>query len=145
VDSEVVALDEAGRPSFNALQNYSNRAPLLYYAFDLLAWRGKNVRNLPLIRRREFLRDSALAGVSDPVRYSGTRAASATEVIEAARRQGLESIVAKRVTSVYEPGKRSGAWVKFKVNKGQELIVAATGLGKTTSTNSRSAITRVTS
>jgi bifunctional non-homologous end joining protein LigD len=130
VDGEVVALDGSGMPSFNVLQNYSGEAPLLYYAFDLLAWRGKNVRNLPLVRRRELLRDSVLAAVRDPVRFSASLPASAGEVIEAARRQGLEGIVAKRTTSVYEPGKRSGAWVKFKVNKGQELVIGGYRPGK---------------
>ena len=56
VDGEVVALDEAGRPLFNALQNYgSSKAPLLYYVFDVLTIRGRDVTGEPLSSRREFL------------------------------------------------------------------------------------------
>ncbi|HET8550625.1 MAG TPA: hypothetical protein VFL57_21590 [Bryobacteraceae bacterium] len=95
---------------------------MLYYAFDLLAWRGRNTSKLPLARRRELLK-TALANVADPVRYSESLAAAPDDLIRAAREQGLEGIVAKRATSVYEPGQRSGAWIKVKVNQRHELVI----------------------
>ncbi len=59
LDGEIVALDPKGRPSFNLLQN--TKGPVLYYAFDLLAWKGKSLVGLPLNQRRVLL-GQALAG-----------------------------------------------------------------------------------
>ena len=123
VDGEVIALDADGRPSFNVLQNArSPKVPLLYYAFDLIAWRGRDVSKLPLARRQEML-SAALANAGDPIRLSVALKAAPDDLIRAAREQGLEGIVAKRATSVYEPGQRSGAWQKVKVNQSHELVV----------------------
>ena len=131
VDGEIVALDPQGRPSFNILQNHlSSRVPLLFYAFDLLAYRGKDVRGLPLSTRRELLRDFALKNIGDAVRFSEDIQAPAADLIAAAREQGLEGIVAKRLSSLYEAGKRSGAWVKVKVSQGQELVIGGYRPGK---------------
>jgi bifunctional non-homologous end joining protein LigD len=120
VDGEIVALDESGRPSFNLLQNGGGAN--VFYAFDLLAWKGKSLLGLPLEQRRTLL-GQALAGLGDPVRLSETLDADPDALIAAARAQGLEGLIAKRANSIYEPGQRSGAWVKFKVNKGQELVI----------------------
>lgn len=131
LDGEVVALDESGRPSFNILQNHrTTSSPVHYYAFDLLAYRGKSLLQLPLATRRELLERSALAPLSDPVRLSQTLDASAREVARAAKEQGLEGVVAKRADSIYEPGKRSGAWVKYKIQQGQELVIGGYIPGK---------------
>jgi bifunctional non-homologous end joining protein LigD len=124
LDGEIVAPDERGRPSFNALQNWrSAKQPILFYAFDLLAYRGKDVRGLPFAERRRLLEEFALSGLRDPVRLSPTLHESASELVKAAREQGLEGIVAKRTDSVYESGKRTGAWSKLKTAQGQELVV----------------------
>lgn len=123
IDGEVIALDDQGRPSFNVLQNQRTTSlPIFYYAFDLLAWRGENLLDKPLTTRRNKLRQ-AMGGLADPIRISETLLASPRELIAAAREQGLEGVVAKRANSRYEPGRRSGAWVKFKVNRGQELVI----------------------
>lgn len=123
-DGEVVALDAEGRPSFNVLQNSrSSKTPLLYYVFDLLAYRGRSLLNLPLSQRRELLESDALRGLSAPILHSATLRAAPADLLAAAREQGLEGIVAKRLGSVYEAGKRSGAWVKVRVSKGQELVI----------------------
>jgi bifunctional non-homologous end joining protein LigD len=123
VDGEVIAVDPQGRPSFNVLQNArSPDVPLLYYAFDLLAWRGKDTTKLPLTRRRELL-EAALTNVPDPVRFSDELDAPPDDLIRAAREQGLEGIVAKRANSIYEPGQRSGAWQKVKTHQSHELVI----------------------
>jgi bifunctional non-homologous end joining protein LigD len=123
VDGEIVALDEQGRPSFNRLQNRRlDRDTLLFYAFDLLVFRGKQVINEPLRRRRELL-SLALSNAREPVRLSAPLHASADALIGAAREHNLEGIIAKRLDSRYEPGKRSGAWVKVKVSLDQELVI----------------------
>jgi ATP-dependent DNA ligase len=98
--------------------------------FDLLAFRRKNVMAVPLRDRRELLKSRVLAPAADPIRYSETLEASADDIIAAARQYGLEGVIAKRATISYEPGKRSGAWVKYKVNKGHELVIGGYRPGK---------------
>lgn len=123
LDGEVVAFNDAGRPSFQLLQNtHGPNNDVYYYAFDILEYQGRSLLKRPLSKRREVLRE-ALSGQSDPLRLSETLTADAQSLVRAAREQGLEGLVAKRANSLYEPGQRSGAWVKFKVNRGQELVV----------------------
>jgi bifunctional non-homologous end joining protein LigD len=124
VDGEVVAVDEKGRPSFAALQrSRSRRASIYFYAFDLLALDGKDVRNLSLIERRSLLQQKLFEPNRGPVRLSEVFEVSVARLVKAVKRQGLEGIVAKREDSRYEAGQRSGAWIKFKTNKGQELVI----------------------
>ncbi len=124
VDGELVVLDENGKPSFTALQN-SRFTPdeLYFYVFDLVALHGKDVRKLSLLERRSLLERHALVGMRDPVRLSPVFKESAAELVAAAKRAGLEGVIAKRVDSRYESGERSGAWLKFKTNQGQELVI----------------------
>ena len=124
VDGEVVALDDQGRPSFSALQKFTYAPGSLYfYAFDLLVFKGKDVRKLPLSQRRVLLEKHALQGMRDPVRLSQVFKVSAKQLIEGAKQAGLEGVIAKRASSKYESGERSGAWLKYKTNKGQELVI----------------------
>ena len=124
VDGEVVALDDTGKPSFSALQNSlrDNRS-LYFYAFDLLAYQGKDVRKLPLSERRKVLEEYALAGMRDPVRLSAVFNTTPRELIAAAKQNGLEGVIAKRATSNYQSGERSGAWMKYRTNQGQEFVI----------------------
>ena len=124
VDGEIVALDETGRPSFNVLQNYNHAdTPLQFYVFDLLHLAGKNLRDRALDERRELLRARVLPRMPVEILFSETLEATAGEVVAAVKKQGLEGVIAKRRASVYEPGRRSGAWVKMRINKGQELVI----------------------
>jgi ATP-dependent DNA ligase len=110
IDGEIVAYDADGRPSFNVLQNHLGDRPLLhFYAFDLLALRAKDLTEEPLEERRGLLRRKVIPLLPDSIRYSETLEASAADVVDAVRRQGLEGVVAKRRHCLYEPGKRSGA------------------------------------
>ena len=119
-----MALDETGRPSFNVLQNYNHATtPLQFYAFDLLHLAGKNLRDCPLDERRELLRAKVLPRMQGEIRFSETLEATAAEIVAAVKKQGLEGVIAKRRDSLYEPGRRSGAWVKMRINKGQELVI----------------------
>jgi bifunctional non-homologous end joining protein LigD len=120
VDGEIVALDDQGRPSFNGLQH--NMGTVVYFAFDLLAWRGKSLLGVALQDRRVVL-GQAFANIGEPIRISQPLQADVDSLVAAARDQGLEGLIAKRVDSFYEAGKRSGSWVKFKVNKVQELVI----------------------
>jgi bifunctional non-homologous end joining protein LigD len=131
VDGEIVAMDSNGRPSFTLLQKAAGRKRELYfYAFDLIAYRGKDVRALPLSERRDILEKHALAELSDPVRISRVFDVDADKLIRVAREKELEGIVAKRADSRYESGQRSGAWVKYKTSQGHELVIAGYKPGK---------------
>lgn len=124
VDGEVVVLDHQGRPSFSDLQNSRFKPEDLYfYAFDLLAFKGKDLRKLTLVERRELLENHALRGMRDPIRISPIFDASPDKLIAAATKSGLEGVIGKRADSRYESGERSGAWVKYKTNQGQELVI----------------------
>src|ERR1051325_3148228 len=124
LDGELVVLDESGKPSFAVLQKHKFRPEALhFYAFDLIAYKGKDLRKLPLVDRRMVLEKSALTRMREPVRLSSVFPTSASRLIAAARKSGLEGVVAKRGDSRYESGERSGAWLKFKTNKGQELVI----------------------
>lgn len=123
LDGEIVAVDESGKPVFNVLQHFKpGRATLIYYAFDILAYRGRDLRGLTLRERRRIL-DSVINTQDGPVRISPALDAEPPDLIAAVRQQGLEGLIAKRLSSRYESGERTGNWVKFKTNQGQELVV----------------------
>jgi bifunctional non-homologous end joining protein LigD len=124
IDGEIVALDDTGRPSFNLLQNHaSNKYTLVFYAFDLLHLAGKSLMREPLLVRRNLLRTEVMPRLREPIRFSETLRASPADLIRVVREQGLEGIVAKRLDSSYEAGRRSGAWVKMRINQRQELVI----------------------
>jgi DNA ligase D-like protein (predicted ligase) len=125
IDGEVVALDKDGKPSFNTLQNYGSAgAPLHFYIFDLLILEGRDVMGEPLVKRRELLEEHVLPKLAEPIRYSPVLEAKLEDLIRSVKAQGLEGLVAKRRNSQYEPGLRSGAWQKMRVNQGQEFVIA---------------------
>ena len=124
IDGEVVAFDETGKPSFNVLQNYgSSPTAIFYYAFDVLVLRGRDVMSEPLVARRALLENRILPKLRDPIRYSRELKASLPDLIVSVKAQGLEGLVAKRRSGVYEPGQRSGSWQKMRVNQGQEFVI----------------------
>jgi DNA ligase D-like protein (predicted ligase) len=122
IDGELVALGKDGRPDFNMLQNFrSAEANITYYAFDILVHKNRDLTMLPLSERREILRTIikpakhiALSEVSDQ---------TAAEMLQFVRSHGLEGIIAKRSDSVYQPGLRTGAWSKHRINLGQEFVI----------------------
>jgi bifunctional non-homologous end joining protein LigD len=133
IDGEIVALGESGRPSFSALQNYASAAvALVYYVFDVLVLAGKDVMNEPLNVRRKLLRRHVLSKLGEPIRESPQLDARLPDLIRSVKAHGLEGLVAKRCDSRYEPGQRSGAWQKMRVNRGQPFVIAGyTPAGKT--------------
>ena len=124
IDGEVIAFDEDGRPSFSVLQNYgSAAAPTVYYVFDLMMLAGRDLMREPLEKRRELLEKTVLPKLTEPVRYAASLEASLPVLVQSVKAQGFEGLVAKRRNSVYEPGLRSGAWMKMRVNRGQEFVI----------------------
>jgi bifunctional non-homologous end joining protein LigD len=125
LDGEIVALDEKGRSSFQLLQALEmggRKSPVLYYAFDLLQAEGRSFLKLPLNLRKEWLA-KLLQGVADPIRGSTDLGAKPRALLAEVKRLGLEGIVGKQRTSVYEAGRRSGAWIKLKCLQAQEFVI----------------------
>ncbi len=121
VDGEIVAVDEGGRPTFQALHHHTTAGiHIVYYAFDLLHLDGRDLMREPLDRRRELLR-RAVEGSS--VLLSDELPGTPAAIQQAVRGLGLEGVVAKRRRSLYQPGKRTDAWVKVKFNRRQEFVV----------------------
>ncbi|HYF51469.1 MAG TPA: non-homologous end-joining DNA ligase [Planctomycetota bacterium] len=134
LDGEIVAFNAEGRPSFEALQNRMGvtsaavarqRAPaipVVYMIFDLLYLDGASLMHRPYIERRERLEALELNSPRwQTPPYSLERPA---DVLSASRAQQLEGIVVKRLDSIYEPGLRSGAWLKIKNVQRQECVIA---------------------
>ena len=133
IDGEIVALDTNGRPSFNALQDYpSSGAPLVFYIFDVIVLSGHDLKSEPLEARTRLLEEKILPKLAEPVRYMGALVASLKDLAHSVRAQGLEGLVAKRRDSRYEPGLRSGAWLKMRINRGQELVIGGYTVGGST-------------
>src|SRR5690242_11245973 len=120
LDGEIVALDESGRPNFELLQprmhvgspttarQLANRAPVVCMLFDVLWLDGRSLLDAPYEERRARLDELGLAAPSWQVPRAHRGDGEA--VLEASRRLGLEGVVAKRLDSRYEPGRRSSAW-----------------------------------
>jgi len=133
LDGEIVAFDADGRPSFERLQARMHRpgeaairrgaqeVPAVYVAFDLLWLDGESLMERPYAERRARLEELELHGPAwqTPRFHRGAGA----RLLAAGRGQGLEGIVAKRLDTPYEPGRRSGAWVKVKNTQRQEFVV----------------------
>jgi len=128
-DGEIVALDEHGKPSFQALQNRASEPKpfMLYYAFDLLYRDGYDLRGVPLEQRRELLQSSLLP--SDRVRIVDAFVGDGLTLYEAVRQNGMEGIVAKRRDSRYDSGKRTDAWFKIKATQSDEFVVGGYTVG----------------
>jgi bifunctional non-homologous end joining protein LigD len=124
VDGEIVALDANGRISFNLLQHHRSKAQaLLFYVFDVLVYSGRSLMQEPLERRREILSEVFKDAKAAPIALSESLDANADELVRVAKEFGFEGIIAKRKDSVYESGNRTGAWVKCRVNRGQEFVI----------------------
>ncbi len=125
IDGEVVALDEDGRSSFQLLQGLEmegRKAPLRFYVFDLLQLDGESLLGLPLEQRKQVLA-KICENVGDPIRYSGEISGDVKSLLAEVKRRGLEGLIGKQRNSVYEPGRRSGTWIKLKCVNEQEFAI----------------------
>jgi bifunctional non-homologous end joining protein LigD len=124
IDGEIAALDPNGKTSFQLLQSYGSgkRTPLVYYAFDLLLLEGTDLRSRPLVERRQLLA-KVLKKAPDNIRFSEELQGTREELLQVARQFQLEGLIAKRPESVYESGRRSGAWLKVKLTQQQEFVI----------------------
>jgi bifunctional non-homologous end joining protein LigD len=139
LDGEIVALDTTGRPSFNALQNRrelktlaelaaaQRESPVILLCFDLLHFAGTNLRAAPYIDRRRYLSQCLLPTAHLQLVHTSD---NAEKLYAASLDSGFEGIVAKRKDSPYQPGKRSGAWLKLKATQTAEFVVGGYTKGK---------------
>jgi DNA ligase D-like protein (predicted ligase) len=132
IDGEIIALDDDGRPSFSRLQNHGGSSPVLYFVFDVMILAGRNVMRETLDARRALLERRVLPRLTEPVRYAAPLDASLEVLVESVKAQGLEGLVAKRRDSRYESGLRSGAWLKMRINRGQEFVIGGYTVGART-------------
>jgi len=125
LDGEILVLDEKGRSNFGDLQNWRSEADgeLVFYVFDLLWYEGKNLMEMPLIERQAILKE-ILPTDDDRLRVSKVFHSSGIDFFAAAERMGLEGIIAKKSDSTYASGNRSKEWLKVKVHKRQEVVIA---------------------
>ena len=133
VDGELVALDGRGRPDFGLLQQRMHittpsaelmaAVPVRYVVFDVLRHDDRSLLDLPYRERRGVLDELDLAahGVVVPDTFLDTDGAL---VLAAVAQQGLEGVVAKRLTSPYQPGRRSRSWIKTPIRHTTEVIIA---------------------
>jgi bifunctional non-homologous end joining protein LigD len=133
LDGEIVAFDENGRPSFELLQRrmhvtapaavrrLSASHPVVYAIFDLLYLDGHSLFELPYTERRARLEELELGGPA--WRVPSVHRGGGSALLKATEAQGLEGVVAKRLDCRYEPGRRTGAWIKVKNTMRQELVI----------------------
>ncbi len=141
LDGEIVALDSTGRPSFNALQNRAQLktaaqiaaaqldTPVVLVCFDLLHFAGLNLRAAPYSDRRRYLAQCLMPSAHLQLVHA---AEQAEQLYTAAISSGFEGILAKRLDSTYEPGKRSRAWLKIKSAQSAEFLIGGYTRGKGT-------------
>ena len=132
LDGVVVALDGVGRPSTTRLRRRRrvrapSRAlvegiPVSFYVFDVLEVDGRSTARLPYRARRELLTEIDLAGgrVVVPPSFTGV---DAEQVVRTARHYGLGGVVAKRLESTYQAGRRSRSWISSVVTRSQDVVV----------------------
>jgi bifunctional non-homologous end joining protein LigD len=131
LDGEIVTLDERGRSSFERLQSRMHvlqpspallrQFPVIYYLFDILYCDGYDLRDVPLLERKQLLRQKLEPG--DPFRYADHVVEKGREFFELAQQQGLEGILGKQLYSAYAAGARSPSWLKFKITAELDVVI----------------------
>jgi bifunctional non-homologous end joining protein LigD len=140
LDGEIVALDDQGRPDFQRLQprmhlesesavrRRMSDTPITYMVFDLLYLDGHSTMGVSYEERRKLLAKLELEGPH--WRTPSYHVGDGQALLDASKEQGLEGVIAKRIDSRYEPGSRSGAWLKVKNQLRQELVIGGWLPGK---------------
>lgn len=125
LDGEVCWLDEQGHSHFSGLQNalkHGKTENLVYFVFDLLSYRGEDMRDRPLAERKEILRTLLEKSDEPALRYSDHFTVPGEAIYRTSCAMGLEGIVSKRADSTYSSS-RNGDWLKIKCTHGQEFVI----------------------
>ncbi|MHB9073254.1 MAG: non-homologous end-joining DNA ligase [Desulfobaccales bacterium] len=123
-DGEIVVVDDQGLPDFQMLQNYqkSGRGHVLYYVFDLLFFHGHDLLSLPLVKRKELLKE--ILPSAQHIKFSDHVWKEGRLFFKVVKEKGLEGIIAKHSQSAYRMGRRSRKWLKIKTQLAQEGVIA---------------------
>jgi bifunctional non-homologous end joining protein LigD len=123
LDGEIIVAGDNGLSNFSDLQNWRSEADgdLKFYVFDLLWYDGYSLMGLPLVERREKLKE--ILPEHPLIHLSQAFDASGTEFFDVAKKMQLEGIIAKKEDSYYAPGVRSKEWLKIKVSKRHEVVI----------------------
>jgi len=124
LDGEIVVMDSHDKPSFQKLQQYGENPslPILYYVFDCISYKGKDISHLPLLERKKIAK-SLIPGNS-VIRYSDHVVGEGREFFAHVIKLNVEGMIAKRADSLYHAGKRTRDWLKIKNHNTQEAIIA---------------------
>lgn len=125
LDGEIVVLDEKGKSDFQLLQNYllSGKGFLAYFIFDILYLNGYDLRHLPLWKRKKILSGFLRFPKNSRIYLSEFFETQGVALFNAAKKEGIEGIIAKNLESPYLSGKRSESWLKIKAQNKQEAVV----------------------
>ena len=136
-DGEIATLDDEGRSDFQKLQNrlgsqnpsqkVMQSIPVNYYFFDILYADGYDLRRVPLLERKQFLKDVLIT--DNRIHFSDHVAEQGEALFEAAREKGLEGIIAKKADSTYA-GSRTSSWVKIKIVQELDAVIAGYTAGR---------------
>jgi len=139
LDGEIAALDEKGVARFeliqpriaqsdpNSVSHMARSRPVVYFAFDLLYLNGYDLRQAPLVERKQLL-ESILAPTG-VLRYSEHFPGAGAAMLQAAKETGIEGLVAKHANSRYE-SRRSSDWIKIKIVERQEFVICGFTAGE---------------
>lgn len=122
-DGELVVLNDDGITTFEGMQNWRSEADgeLIYYIFDILWLNGIDLMPLPLSERKKILRKALPK--SPMIRESESLSTKPAEFMKAAKKMGLEGMIAKRADSPYKEGDRGHDWLKIKAAKRHEVVI----------------------
>lgn len=124
LDGEIVVVDKNGHPKFQWLQDFpkSGQGELVYFVFDLLYYDGHNLTKLPLIKRKELLKQ--ILPPLPHITYTDHIEETGISMFVQAKKIGIEGIIGKNSKSIYKPGERTSDWLKIKTEKRQEIVIA---------------------
>ncbi len=123
LDGEVVVFDENNKPSFQKLQHYEENKHLqiFYYVFDILNYKGEDVKHKPLVERKNLLKEVLPA--NDVIRYCDHVEKDGEAFFNEISEADMEGIIAKKKDSQYFVGKRTSNWLKIKHQHIEEVVI----------------------
>lgn len=124
LDGEIVVVDKSGKPHFEWLQDLGreNNGILSYYVFDILWYEGRDIRNMPLIQRKQLLK-KLLGNKKSIIKFGDHIEDKGKALFKQVEKQNLEGIVAKLANSPYRDGQRTNDWFKIKTHLRQEVVI----------------------
>ncbi|MBK1898153.1 DNA ligase D [Chryseobacterium paridis] len=123
LDGEIVAYDENGKPNFQLLQQIGDNPnlTLVYQVFDLLWLNGHSTEELPLLQRKELLKEALIE--TDVIKYSDHVLEKGVDFFKQMKKMKLEGMIAKKADSLYIENHRTADWLKIKFTNTEEVII----------------------